>query len=771
MTVPIFYLYSMRLKNICSLLIAFVVSSVAMAKPVQQDKLNRICEHFFPNGATMQLVGAHGEMMLFHPVGVTGFLLLSTDDCVRPVLAYSYTNNFDYENMPEHIREWFEGYEHDIAARVAAGEEASPEVAADWQRWLQASPKSTGSHIDPLLTTTWSQYPYYNTWCPFDSSMNDYVKVGCAAVAMGQVMKYWNHPATGMGSHSYTSVLEMDGNTYVFGPLYADFGSTTYDWQHMTDNLTASSDSVAVNAVAQLLFHVGVSIEMMYSYYGSGAYSSSFDNIFVPSIENALKYNFRYSQSLTSFYKDDFSNNQWTAMIRNEMDERRPVIYSGYGPQGGHGFVIDGYDSLGFFHVNWGWNGECNGFFLIDSLASTRSVGGSFNFSSDATAILGIRPMDSLSLTSPVVVNMVPNDTTLGRVLGSGTYQPLLDSVGVLALAAEGCRFLRWSSGSMNNPRDFIALENLSDTAIFEPLHEDTLAYCEGSQRSSWRESRTAPCDWGIRLPSVARHSRKQLSAVQLYVKYASPYVLNIYLGDSISDATLAFSRSYNIQDSNGLNCWHTFLLDTALIVPDNRTLWVTFHVEDCSSIFPAVYGSYRGNDDGTWYKSSSGWRTRDDYRGTWFIRAILASVEQMNVAVSPNDITMGDVTGGGRYWPGDTVTLRAIPRPIATFVEWSNGSTDNPLVFTITQDTVLIAIFEELQGIEAVGKDNLRVSTHGLTVTVANPDRLRVELYDIQGRQMVAQNSEYLILHLPAAGVYLLKAEGLPAKRIVVVK
>lgn len=766
----------MRLKNFFLLLTTLAVASVAMAKPVPQDKLNRICDWFFPHrDVIMQSVGAHGEMVLFSPIAAPGFLLLSTDDCVRPVLAYSHTNYFYLENMPEHIREWLEGYERDIASRIAGGEEASPEVVADWQRWLEASPKSNGRYVNPLLTTTWAQFPYYNMWCPYDTTENDYVKVGCAAVAMGQVMKYWNHPATGMGSNTYTSTIAMNGNTYVFGPLSADFGSTTYDWQHMTDNLSASSDSVAVNAVAQLLFHAGVSIEMMYSYYGSGAYLSSFDIIYDPTVENALKYNFRYSQSLTSFYKDDFNNRQWAEMIRNEMDEERPVIYSGYGSDGGHAFVIDGYDSLGLFHINWGWNGESNGYFLIDSLAPTRNNSVVMNFSSDASAIFGIRPMDSVSLTAPVVINMVSNDTTMGRVVGGGIYQPVADTVTVLARAAEGYRFIRWSSGSLNNPRIFLAMDDISDTAFFGPLHEDTLAYCGDAKSSAWRVSPTDPVSWGIRLPSVARHPHKELSAVQLYVGDASPYELRIYLGDSISDATLAYSETYNIQAADGLGQWHTLLLDSVLIVPDDKTLWVTFYVEDCSNVYPATWGRYTGNDDGAWYRNSNGtWIPRADHTRAWLIRAILTSVRQVNVAVSPNDINMGDVVGGGLHWPGDTVTLRAIPRQGYQFVNWGDSSiTDNPLVFIVQRDTIMIAYFESLNGITDVASDAPAVILDGRMLTISNLRGLPVEIYDVQGHRLYAETQQAFSIQvqLPAPGVYLLRFSDRPARKVVVLR
>ena len=758
----------MRLKNICLLLTILAVASVATAKPVPQDKLNHICDWFFPDrNVIVQLVGDHGEMMLFTPWTGRGFLLLSTDDCVRPVLAYSYNSYFDYANMPEHVREWLEGYEHDIAIRVAAGEEASPEVAAEWQRWLEGSPKSGGTYVDPLLTTTWAQAPYFNEWCPYDAMTHSRAIAGCVATAVGQVMKYWNHPATGMGNHTYTSQKTVNGYTYTYDSLSADFGATTYDWEHMPDTLSSLSDSVSLNAIAQLLYHIGVAVEMKYSPVASSSYMASYSNVGKVCAENALKYRFKYSQSLRTETREDYSGSQWGGLLRGELDAGQPVLYNGVDPEsGGHAFVVDGYDTMGFFHVNWGWGGFSDGFYLIDSLAP-----GIYSFLNTNEVLIGIRPMDTDPVAGPVVIDMVTSDSTMGVVTGSGTYMAMMDTVEITALAMEGHRFVRWSSGNMHNPRSFLAIENIVDTAIFEPIHEDTMAYCGKSYAGSWRLSSTSPADWGIRLPSSSFHHHKRLTAVQLYVKYPAQYELRVYLGDSISDATLAYTQTYNLQSADSLLQWRTLVLDSALNIYNLETLWVTFHVDDCNGIYPSSYGHFTGNIDGCWYRNNSGWRTRTDNTRAWFIRAIMASLEQVHLAVTPNDISLGDITGAGYYWPGQTVTLIATPAAGCSFVEWSTGSTDNPYRFVITSDTAVIGFFERNNGIGKMDAEGLSFSLNGLELTVFNPQGRNVCLYDIQGRQLSMFNTQNSILQLPSVGVYMLKAEGLPTKRIVAIK
>lgn len=769
-TVP-FFNNNCNMKKTALFLLMFVVATMAMAKPVPQSQLNRICEHFFSGATTMQPLGDNGEMMLYRPVGSQGFLLLATDDCVRPVLAYSYTGRFDLEDMPEHILHWLKGYERNIASCVAAGVEASPEVAAEWQRWLRGAPKSSGNQVGPLLTTTWGQFPYYNVMCPYDTAHNDHVKVGCVAVAIGQIMKYWNYPATGLGSYTYNSMLYINGETYTFDSVSADFGAATYDWEHMPDSLNAFSDSVSVNAVAQLLFHAGVSVGMLYSYFGSAALSGSYDDFNSRCAENALRYNFKYDQRLHIINKNEFSNCQWIGILRNDLDLGQPIYYAAEDPNiGGHAFVIDGYDSLGFFHINWGWKTECDGYFLIDSLTSTRYSGVVFNFSDWCTAIVGIRPMDSFDTTAPVVINVVSSDTTMGTVTGGGTYTALADTVMINAHATEGHRLARWSSGNMNNPRYILAMGSFTDTAIFEPLHGDTLAYCGNEIWTYWIPYEDNTADWGIRLPSSVIPLHKELTAVQFAVYDNAPYELRVYLGDSITDATLAYTQMFDTLQFTGPFEWYTLELNTPLVIPANTTVWVTFHVEDCTGILPAIGGRYTGNEDGAWYRGINGWTTFDIYEVyTWQIRAITQSTDKVHLAVSPNDINRGDVYGGGYFWPGDTVMLTAVPKTGYRFSYWSNESTDNPLTFVITSDTTFIAFFDPINGISDLESDGLTLTLYERTLTVDNLSGDMVSVYDVQGRCLSSFRTLHATVHFPAAGVYMIKAEGCKAKKIIV--
>ena len=129
----------------------------------------------------------------------------------------------------------------------------------------------TNTAVNPLLTTLWDQSPDifttgpYNALCPYDSIYKSHTLTGCVATAMAQVMKYWNYPTKGIGTHSYTPP------TKYLGVQTVNFGNTSYQWNLMPDTLSANDAPATINAVATLMYHCGVSVDMDYGVNGSGA--------------------------------------------------------------------------------------------------------------------------------------------------------------------------------------------------------------------------------------------------------------------------------------------------------------------------------------------------------------------------------------------------------------------------------------------------------------------------------------------------------------------
>ena len=318
-----------------------------------------------------------------------GFVIVAGDDKVSPILGYSPDGCFDPENMPINLMKWLDGYKNEIRYVVEHDISATEEVRKEWEDYYNGvTPKvQKANSVAPLLQTQWNQNPYYNDLCP--GNANNKTVTGCVATAMAQVMKYWNYPPIGTSFRSY--------NHPVYGTLSANFGATTYNWSSMPIKLTSSSSSTEKNAVATLMYHCGVSVNMQYATAaagGSGAYTTGS----APSAEHALKTYFGYKNTLSGKSKSSYTNVNWINLLKTELEAGRPILYAGTGTSGGHAFVCDGFNENDYFHFNWGWGGQNDGYYALTLLkpGSGGAGGGSYDFTSNQRAIIGIEPSQSV---------------------------------------------------------------------------------------------------------------------------------------------------------------------------------------------------------------------------------------------------------------------------------------------------------------------------------------------------------------------------------------
>ena len=340
-----------------------------------------------------------GVYLFTHPAG--GFVLVAADDAARPILGYSLTSPMDPQHLPIQLQEWLQGYQEHIAwLRENNGQPYAADAEA-WALLLKGQyPTNEGAKsVAPLLTTRWDQDFPYNMLCPGTTV------TGCAATAQAQLMKFWNHPAFGTGSHSYTH--------NIYGVQSADFGHTLYDWAHMPNQLTSVSGVQECQAVATLMYHCGVSLEMNYgtAAQGGSAAAGLADLPGYPTINNSLKDYFGYSSDMQVVYKDPgyfgpgYTNDQWRAMLIADLDQGHPVLYTGAAEQGGHGFICDGYDSRQYMHFNFGWSGVGDGYFPVDSISpGVGGAGGNvtYTFNMNNAALLGAVPVYSLRVSDTV---------------------------------------------------------------------------------------------------------------------------------------------------------------------------------------------------------------------------------------------------------------------------------------------------------------------------------------------------------------------------------
>ena len=292
-----------------------------------------------------------------------GYVIVSADDVAYPILSYGEGENFDVNNVPDGLAYYLGHYARQINYAVTNGLEPEAEVAAQWAHVMrdgfENDNRSTRGDIAPLITTNWNQDSPYNYYCPAaPGGPGGKAYAGCVATAMSMVMKKWNWPDHGEGSHSYTP----DG----YPTQSVDFGATTYDWNNMPNSVNNSN----YQAVATLMYHCGVAVDMQYSPSGSGAYSQDVP----PAIANY----FRYTENAQRLDRDVYTKYEWEEMLIRNLEYGFPLYYSGSDANGGHAFVCCGYrESDRKFYFNWGWSGSLNNYYAIDAL--NTGWNGSFN--------------------------------------------------------------------------------------------------------------------------------------------------------------------------------------------------------------------------------------------------------------------------------------------------------------------------------------------------------------------------------------------------------
>lgn len=297
-------------------------------------------------------------------VGEGGFVIVSADDRFRPIVGYSDEGPFETENMSPELAFYLEKI---IEARTSDNAVLFDDTEQEWQSVATTGrllSRNGGRGVDYICTTKWNQDSPYNYYAPAASSgPGGRCYAGCVATAMSQVMKRWNHPSHGTGSYSYYC--------YGYGTQSANFGQTTYDWEHMPDRLNGASQQ-EIEAVALLMYHCGVAVEMNFAPNGSGA--NSWD------VPDAIETYFSYSSAAELDWREGHTLIQWQDMLKESFDIGWPVYYSGFSNSGGHAFVCDGYDDSDLFHFNWGWGGSSDGWFVIDEIDYAGWAQAIFNY-------------------------------------------------------------------------------------------------------------------------------------------------------------------------------------------------------------------------------------------------------------------------------------------------------------------------------------------------------------------------------------------------------
>lgn len=267
-----------------------------------------------------------------------GFVIINADGTTdTPILGYSNTTTYNPDTAPAALRWWLQQYQVYGPAKAPARAGATIPIGT----------------IGPLITTTWNQETPYNNAIPH-GPFYPFV-TGCTPTAVAQIMNHHQWPITGQGSQSYT--VTYNGTTPI--TYEADFAATTYDWANMLPDYSDSYTTDQANAVATLMYHVGVASGTLYSDKDNGSQTDD------RHASEALVRNFRYDPSMLRAERQYVTDGDWFNILYNEVRNGRPVLYSGTTTADeGHSFICDGYDN-GLFHFNWGWGSTSDGYFAI----------------------------------------------------------------------------------------------------------------------------------------------------------------------------------------------------------------------------------------------------------------------------------------------------------------------------------------------------------------------------------------------------------------------
>lgn len=304
-----------------------------------------------------------------------GYYIMSADDRAKPILAYSEEGAIDVNNIPSSMSYYLGHYRDAISFVIENNIPASEEIMKEWELVKTKGivmERGLGKSVDPLVNLLWNQDYPYNYYCPTaPGGPGGRAYVGCAADAMAMIMKYWNYPDAGVGEHSYTP------------PGFPQQSITLgeeYDWDNMPIQITAASPQNQIHAIAILMYHCGVTINMGYAADGSGAYSED--------VPEAMSSHFKYTEEMRHELRDNFTKTEWEDKLISNFDQGFPVYYAGQSnASGGHAFICDGYNENRYIHFNWGWSGSSNGFFAIDAVNPPG-----YNFSTNQRAIFDFIP-------------------------------------------------------------------------------------------------------------------------------------------------------------------------------------------------------------------------------------------------------------------------------------------------------------------------------------------------------------------------------------------
>ena len=377
------------MKKFYSLLGLLMLTLSVWAAPVSREQAMGEARAFLLKNVQgksgLKLAPAAGSTEAYYIFNVgldAGFVVVSGDDRTPSVLGYADKGSFDLQTAPASVKAFLQGYADEIRQLPAdAGQSSLPRRV------------TIKRAISPLIQTEWDQEEPYNMSCPVFLTGSPSA-TGCVATALSQIMKYYEWPAAttaAIPAYDCERAWRVDG---VQKQVHVDgiAAGVKFDWDNMPFYFYGIETEEQQKAVATLMQVTGAAVKMDYADNSNGGSATS--DSFVP---EALTTYFNYSKNAIYVKRENYLMDEWNELIYRELKAGRPVMMGGQSSGGGHAFLVDGYSSDDYFHINWGWGGYCNGFFLLSIMNPGNNDGAGASstqdgYSSSQDAVIGIEP-------------------------------------------------------------------------------------------------------------------------------------------------------------------------------------------------------------------------------------------------------------------------------------------------------------------------------------------------------------------------------------------
>ena len=356
------------MKKLTSLLALVLLSVNTIANPIDPEKAEQIAADFLPSTENFTLVSNSREnrVKAFGPASGSapyyiysrgegeGYVIVAGDDCLPTILGYTESGDFDADNIPPAFQAMLDSWAEFVAQAQASGTNTPrPMLTASADR----------SSIKPMMTSHWHQNSPYNDRCPFRKGTTARAVTGCVATAASQILYYWRK--------DLPSTLQSTAPTYDYGeaPVTESVAKgTTLRWDLMKDSYSVSESATVKNAVAEFVFATGAATWLTYGASTSGNIEK------IPATFGG----FFGMKGGTVKYRNSYSQETWVQMLYDELLAGRPVMYTGQSEtQGGHAVVVHGYQKTGdLFYFNFGWGGQADGYYTVDTETGMNGFNG-----------------------------------------------------------------------------------------------------------------------------------------------------------------------------------------------------------------------------------------------------------------------------------------------------------------------------------------------------------------------------------------------------------